>query len=455
MAAILRITDGTTDTAGTVTFSTGSMYVREYTPAVTAELTAPLRERATVGFFSSIAAIRANVQAINRFFYQAASYHRNRSGKRIYVEFDPDGSGTPYRSLLYSGAAHPSEEMLGGEWGGVNIEYELEWERDPYWEGPLTQIPLSNESATDTTSGITVNNVNDATGWNWVTISSSDIAGDLPAPIKLEMQNSTDAAVSAREFYVFHNVYSNPSGFVHIIEAETSTDTHVTSTTDATSSSLAYAAIAWDSEATTKIASWPLSSSDMSDAAGGRFALLTRWRGNFPLTDCWIRFKLENPVDASEIWVGNLTLISSTTDGDELTLLDTLRLPPYLEGQTNLQALALTMYGKRSSTDNAIALDYIQLSPISGDSGWLRFYSVGQGVYASEYFIHDDTEGITYRQDGSGNKSAVFAQYGGPILLSPNVAQRLYFLTSNYAGNAEIAQTWTVKLWYRPRRYSI
>jgi len=455
MAAILRITDGTTDTAGTVTFSTGSMYVREYTPTTTAELDAPLRERATVGFTTSIATVRANVQAINRFFYQAASYQRNRSGRRIYVEFDPDGSGTPYRSLVYSGVAQPSEDMLGGEWGGVNIEYELEWERDPFWEGPLTQIPLTNGSDTGNTSGIVVNNVNDTGRWNWVSISSSDVSGDLPAPIKLQMQNSTDAATSEREFFVFHNVYSNPSGFRHIIEAETSTDSHVTSTTDATSSSLAYAAIAWDSAATTKIASWPLSSSDMSDAAGGRFALLTRWRGNFPLTDCWIRFKLENPVDASEIWVGNLTLISSTTDGDELTLLDTLRLPPYLEGQSNLGQLDLTMYGKRSSTDNDILLDYIQLSPISGDSGWLRFYSVGQGVYASEYFVHDNTEDLTYRKDTNNKIYAVFSQYGGPVLLVPNAAQKLYFLTSNYSGNVLVAETWKVKLWYRPRRCSI
>ena len=165
---------------------------------------------------------------------------------------------------------------------------------------------------------------------------------------------------------------------------------------------------------------------------------------------------LETTTTYNDIWTGNLNLVSTTTDGVELTNLDTLRLPPYLEGLTTIKELSLRLYGwKGTSGTYTIPLDYLQLSPISGDSGWLHFKSVGTGVPAEQTFIHDATEGWTYYQDASSNYIAEFTQYGGPIQLVPGQAQRLYILTSDNTGTAATSQQWTMKLWYRPRRNSI
>lgn len=448
MAHVLRITDSTS----TVTFTSGDMYLAEYVPQVATDVFTPIKERLTVGFTTSIATITSNIQSINRLLYQAQSYDRNRSGARVYVEFDPGTSGTVYRSLLYGGSVHPTDDFLGSQWGSGKIEFEIEWTRDPFWEGPVTAVPLSNASDTDNTSGIAVNNRGDASGENWVSISATDVAGDLPAPIRLWITHNSTDANNAGDFYIFHNVYANPSSFVHIIEAESSTDSHVTSTTDSTCSSNAYAAIAWDSTSETKIAEWTLASSDISDAASERFALLLRWNGLFPLTDCWIRPKIETRTYYYDVWVGNLSLVSATTDGDELTLLDTVRLPPYLVEQANLGELALTLYGLRNSTDNDISLDYIQLSPISGDTGWLHLKAVTRGLGPGEKVVYDGTEGFTYRYENL-TKFGDITQYGGPLLLVPNEAQKLYFLTADYTGLALPSQNWTVRMWYRARRF--
>lgn len=451
MAHVLKVTDGTT----TITLTSGDMYLAEYEPAVAVDVFSPVKERAKVGFTSSVATIQSNVRALNRLLFQAQSYARNKTGSRVYVTFDPGTSGTEWRSLLYGGAVHPGADFLGYEWAGNAVELDIEWTRDPYWEGALTQLPLSNGAATDSTDWVTLDNSNDATHYNYLSFDSTDIVGDLPAPVKLDLRNPSSDLSFGKDIYVFHNVYSNPSGFKHIIEAETSTDSHVTSTTDSTCSNGAYAAIAWDSTGATRIAEWTIASTDLGDAAGGRFAIMARWKGNFTYTNCWLQLRLETSPAEADIWVGNLSLVSATTDGSELTLLDTVRLPPYLEGLTTMRGIMLTLYGTRDSTDNDLLLDYLQLSPISGDSGWMRFRCVASGIPAGQEFIYDGTEGMTYWEDGSSRKTGYYTTYGGPILLVPNVTQRLYILTANASEIALPSRKWEAKVWYRPRRFLV
>jgi len=270
------------------------------------------------------------------------------------------------------------------------------------------------------------------------------------------MVNTTTDANATDEIFLWHNVYSTPLSFDHTIEGESSTD--ATSTTDATSSGLAYGTFSWATTDETKIAEWALSSSDLTAAAGGRFAILARWPAVFPYTNCWLRFTLETTTTYTELWTGNLSLVAPTTDADhqrQLHMLDTLRLPPYLEGQTSIEEIVLRLYGLRSSTDNDISIDYLQFSPIFGYSGWKRFKSKDNGVAAGETFVHDDIEGFTYRTTTGGKKGAKFTSYGGPILLVPNANQRLIFNTCDYLGVSRITQAWNVKLFYRPRRNSL
>lgn len=452
MTHLLRITDNT----NTVTLSSGNLFISDYVPQVSLNGEA-ITEEAVIGLTNGTATARNNINAINRLLAQAANYTRNKSGKRVYVEFDPDTSGTVYRSRLYSGALELPDNVLGDVWGSGTIEATLTWTRDPFWEGQLTQIPLDNDSTTDsTTDYVTVNNANDSGRNNWVSISSSDIAGDLPSALKIEMLNATTDANATDEIYIFHNVYSTPASFAHWLEGESSTD--ASSTTDAGSSAAAYGAFSWSSTDETKIGEWVLPSTDLTDAAGGRFAVLARWPALFPYTNCWMRLTLETATNYKTLWSGNLSLVAPTTDADhtrELHLLDTLRLPPYLEGQSGIAPIVLRLYGLRSSTDNTVNVDWLQFSPISGESGWKHFKSVDHGVGVDETFIHDALDGYTYRQAADGSIIGEFTDYGGPILLVPNVMQRLYFNTCDYLGVAEPSQSWSIKAWYRPRRDSL
>ena len=453
MAHILRITDGTT----TITLSSGDMYIADYVPRVGRD-DRPITEPLTIGFSGGVTTARANVQILNRLLLQAANYDRNRAGKRVYAEFDPDTSGTVYRSKLYNGIVEMTPDVLGGQWGSGTVELNISWTRQPFWDGPLTQVPLSNTSASSTTDGIAINNRNDAAGENWASISSSDVVGDLPSPIKIEMLNATTDANATDEIYFWHNVYSTPLLFNTILEGEASTSG--TSTTDATSNSLAYGAFTWSEITETKFAEWTIPSTDLVDAAGGRFSVLARWPSVFPYTDCSLRLKLETPTTYDELWKGPLSLIAPTTDTynqRELNQLGTLRLPPdYIPGQAAPAPIVLSVYGVRATTDtHAVNIDYLQLSPVADEYGWLRFRAVDPGIGIDQTLLHDETEGYTHLQNSSGQDAPRFTAYGGPILLTPNVDQKIYINTCDYLGISDIAQTWTVKLWYRPRRNAL
>ena len=568
--SVLRITDGTT----TKTFTSGDdMKLIAFEPR-TSEDGSDIEENAKVDLVSITATNRANINSINRLFAQARNYAKTQTGPQVHIEFDPGTSGTAWRSLVRDGRVILHDKILGPWQYDTRMRITIEWRRQGFWEGALTQIPLTNSSATDDTGGITISNVADsgtcqvetatvvgtitgngnatviltATGMtgtpitknvavvspdtpsqvavkiaaalngdanitarfnivtdtsniiitrlvaeandpdlnlsvengsctgltndtsstdtlagsatdkeNWIQVNDEDVSGDLPAPIKLQMYNSKNGADASKEIYVWHNVHSTPASLPHILEGENATSVAagatLTDTALTTCSGGLYESIAWTATTETALAEFALSTADLSKMAGGRFAIIARWAALFPYTNCYLRVKLLSTTNYNVLWSGNLALVNSTR---ELTWLDSLRLPPYLIGQANLKGIVMRLYGLRETAGtHTIKLDYLQLSPISYDTGWKRFLSVDNGVAYQEYFTHDETEGITYRTDTSSKIISEFTDYGGPILLAPNTDQKLYFNSSDYVLHAYPSQTWAVKLWYRPRYNSL
>src|SRR5258706_9015053 len=144
MAHILRVTDGT----NTITLTTSPIKMMQYSPLVSMD-GADIQETTRVDFYSATQATNyANIQAINKLFTQARNYDETQTGVRVYVEFDPGTSGVIYRSLIKNGSILPDPEVLQYKFfDNKNLVMEVKWTRVPFWEAPLTQIPLFNTSA--------------------------------------------------------------------------------------------------------------------------------------------------------------------------------------------------------------------------------------------------------------------------------------------------------------------
>ena len=490
-------------------------------------------------------------------------------GAKVYAGFDPGTSGTTWRSLIRNGRIILNDEVLATRQYDQTLQLEIEWTRQGFWDGALTQIQLTNSSATDETGWIVTSNRDDdgtcqvetavivgtitgdgnaaftvtATGMtgspiteqvavltddtptevaakavtqlktngnitflfdvassgvnlvltkklaaandtdlniaytnngctgltpdassdntvagsataneNWVSINDEDVVGDLPAPISLQLINYKTGLGDIDEIYIFHNVYSDPFNLDLILRGGSASFGGTGSAiADTTCQGGFYGNLQWTATTETLLATWTLSQADLVDMAGGRFSALARWQADFPYSNVWLRLKLET--GTSVLWEGGLSLIPDTR---QLHALDTLRLPPYAIGLGGYQAIELKLYGLRNTAGtHTIPLDYIQLSPISGDGGWKRFKSDGVGLGYLDYFYHDGIEGYTYFDDTSQGYVNTFAEYGGPILLVPNANQRLYFSSCDDDGDAHVEQLFALKLFYRPRRNAL
>ena len=411
-----------------------------------------ITESAEVHFTAVVATNRANIQLINRLFEQARNYAKTETGPRVYVDFDPGSSGTAWRSQITDGRVIFDNEVLGPWQYDTRIKTTIEWTRQPFWEGALTAVPLTNASASDDVAGITITNADDATAENWVSIKAADVVGDLPAPIKLQMYNSKSGADATDEIYVFNNVYSTPASLAHVYEGEDATGAGITDTGSATDSGDFYADIDWTATTETLIATWAISGAELDYMNGGRFKVLVRWHAAFPYADVWLRINQESA--NSVIKTGEQRLIP---DLRELHELDTQRF-----GDAELAdqaAINLTLYALRDEAGtHTVELDYLMFGAVDGDNGWKRFTSVDWGVAGvayQEYFTYDATERKAYRTDTSADNHPEFSEYGGDMMLIPNVVQKMYFLTCDFNGLAKVDQTWTIKLWYRPRRNAL
>jgi hypothetical protein len=433
MASALQITDGTT----TVTLTSTNMKLLHYYP-----LASPtdITETAEVFFTTGSASERTDIASINRLFEQARRYQLLRIGSAVYVEYKPSASDAAY---------YRSEVKDGSIVIGNAQRASIIWTRRPYWEGPETQIPLTNESATANTSGLTVYNHDDLTANhdNYAGIVAADVIGDLPAPPRIEITNNYNSATDAGQVYIAHNVNSPPLVFDQILEGEEGTGG--TNTSDANSSGGYYKALSWAATTETDLLTWQLSAIYLKNCAGNYFRFLMRLQASLAYTDLWLRLKIL--MASTTAWQSELVLARS---GHTLQEVATLQLPPYMvgsgESMTDKTYLVLSARRNAGGT-HTLDVDFAQLSPMDG---WRNLQSIAYNTPYQAILMDDMIRGYTYT-DTAGGMFGNYYTNSSPIMLIPNKAQRLYFLHEASTGTAPIARTLSIKVYYRPRRSTI
>lgn len=473
----LRITDGTITRD---LFLGDSMKVMQYQSGVSNSLDQSIDDQIQIAMVGSSAVNLANKDTLNLMLARARDYAGARTGPKVYIEGDLLNDGVYWRAQVLDGSIAWSDDMRSGL--QTKFAYGIVYITRKPWDGPRLQLPISNLNAEADLAGLTVVNSSrqiapislmgwgdgSVIGWgdgslmawgvpssgpeNFFDIQGADIQGDLPAPIEIQITNNKSGSAKNKEFYLFHNIYSNPLTFNHMINADAFTGGTVTVADDADCQGGKKATLSWTGTDETLIATAPISSVLATNAAGGRFKILARWKGAFPYTDMFLRFRLLTS-SGEEIRKSDLTFITSPR---ELSDLDPTRILPSAHNLSDMEDVKLALYGARNhSGTHTLVLNYLQLSPVSGNGGWKYFEATDDGIAYTETFIHDDIERHNYRINTAGKRSPNFTGVGGPILLVPGQDQRIYINQCDKDGAAKINQEWTVKLFYRPRRSSL
>jgi hypothetical protein len=399
---------------------------------------------------SSASDLRSKITAV-RLAFEHASRHKE-DALAAWLYYDVDSSGDAWMTKLLGGSVIYNDK-LDRNWRQNKVVATIIVERKPYWDAKdELQVPLTNGNGTNDISGLTVYNHDDAgtspAHDNWVEIAAADVLGDLPGPTRLEVLNTFNDVKKLGTLWIGQN-WTDPANFSHILEAEDASGG--SDIGSAACSGAYYSEYALGSGSEVDMFTWTLSDSFLDACQGQYYKFLARFFIGDPPN---VKFRIKLKYNAVTVWQsGQVTLDQSR--GLQIRDMFTLRLPPWLPGQTNLSALSMVLVGQQSTGSPInVDLDFLQVTPLDG---WRMLECAGYGISYTERLIDDGVNGYIYVDNGAGdNKIGDFAGYGNPIALYPGKKQRLYFLMHTTSMDvAEILRTISVKLYYHPRRRTL
>jgi hypothetical protein len=437
----MSITDGAT----TFSLSTTNAYLQRYVPVEPTKEDASVTETIDVTFYgASTSAMQTAMQTLGRMFETMRRRRALGVGPRVYLQWQPDGDATTWRSELLDARIEYQDDTLTA-WGQAKSPASISIERVPFWEGALTQLPLTNANGTSNTSGLTVWNHDDSgTGHdNYVQVAAASVTGTIPAPVMVELTNATGSAQTYDAIYMATNAFCDPANLTHVLEAESivgASPNYDSIGSNADSSNGQYIVKAVNG---TMSQFFTLSAALLADTQGHDFHLLARFRN---YGDMYVRSSIYDGTGAYKVRNGDEREIRLTTT-NALVDLGVLPFPPggY---STAYAAHQLNLY-YRTTGAVSVQLDYFALFPAVAFRRLAIIGSVANGAK----IIDDPIEDRAYLSASSVETPAVVRR-STPVQVWPNMLQRIYFAWGLQNTTSLIDQTFTVKAWYRPRRVS-
>lgn len=446
---LLQLTDGTT----TVTLSGSSPVLGATyfpgTPQRTAGELQPVTETAEINLRGTESTIRSKVNSIETLLRQAVERQETGAGARVFVSYKPvDGDAAAYRSEVIDGrvvwSSNPGLRRLGDT--SPTIQVAVIWTRTFWWEGAEAEISISANGQAAATGGRTI--YNDPANGNWIQMAAAQVGGNLPAAVRLELTNTAGTTKNLRKLFLSVNANSDPANFTHFLQGEARISG---GSVDSDASYSGGQALGFSLSGSTANYTWTLSQANMQRTKGRRVRVLARFAGT---TGALYVKPQVRTTGGQVLW-----------EGDELSIgpllyeawrdLGIVPLPPgAYDDAYGAHRLALVFRGTGLGD-----LDVLQLATVDSYR-YLEMPVPGVAIANNAAAVHDGIEGRAYVLT-SGVRTGLPTSFGGPLLLQPGVIQRIYILWQIHAGatagvgDAPIADTASVRLYYRPRRVTV
>jgi len=407
---------------------------------------------------STLTALQADIRAINQMFERARMRQAGKTLVRTFIKFQASGEATTWLSEIYDGRVVMPEGALAGDWANTQLEVAVIWERAPFWEGDTwVAVPLTNGNGTDKTDGINVYNCCDGSGnspnkrHNYVDIDGiNDIAGELPAPVKLTF------AVPAEVKNIYLGLQATLSGLSlvsPVAEAEDFTFHHTygTATNDANCSAGKYLSYHHlDTLVNHRSSIYKLM--DLSNYSGSAYRFFVRWRTAPSVGVLKSQFSVK---DAILEFLSTQYVFSS---GKKLEQIGDLFLPPgrmMMPDSGTLKNFMVT-FAIYSLLELTVEPDFFFWMPLDSfiQIGGDRMFWTSADPSNPVLIYAEGLDRKIYATNLAGSDlQAIFDRvYGGGLYLYPGVTQRLNFL---FGDDAALTVYTSVKAWYKPRRITL
>lgn len=381
------------------------------------------------------ATIVAALQSLEMLLDTARQNRLTSGNRRVYLQVQFDHDTGVWRSEVLAGRAVPVDSASRLQRG--TLEVSLLLTRRYYWEGAETQLALTSSATSPaTTDYVDVYNNDDTTpaATNWFQVASTQVTGDLPTPLKLEIKNASGGLLYARGVFVGNYVWMDPTTVDPIWRHGDAT----TSTTTLSNGN------------ETTVYRWAVSAAQLADFDGQYARLLAAWNSD-PKSDTLFRFALQYDDDGAYI---DLTQGEQVVAGDEVILdLGALPVPPGGVAAVGGD-LFLAIKAQATSGSDSFSVDWVQLMPAGhGLFRHLRGMALSVSIPNNDAIIDDGIAARTYARIG-GTPSPYYRAYHAPVHVWPNRTQRLRLMVQGHT-TLEPAKLWQVKAWYRPRRLTV
>jgi hypothetical protein len=333
------------------------------------------------------------------------------------VIYQQNQSDPVYKSLILSIYYDPLGISVESITAG-SLLINLHLKRPNFWIGPEISLPLSNANGNRVTTPLLIynHNDNDSGHDNFVQITSSDIASDLPCPVKLNIVN-TSSSNKLRNLFAFLNINSSPLSFPGYFEGESGTGGTTISSSGCSNGS--YQRLTWLVTTESLLLTWLINYSNARLFNNNNFKCMLRLANVFTYSNLWLKIKVAFPSEFSD-----------------------LSSPFYL-----------LLYARRSSAgSHVLDVDYLHAYPLDG---YLQAESIVNLENTWQLLINPlsdlslkHVELDTYYPSIGHFRSHIM--HGSSFYLTPGQPACISFLHDIDSKLAPIDRTCTVQAWYSP-----
>lgn len=400
---------------------------------------------------ASKTALQTLVRSIDRLLDDAARRTRTQAGARVFLTVKWDGEADTWRSEVLGGRLEMAN--AAAQWGRLALDGTLAITRRAFWEGPETQLPLTNGNGTNNTSGLDIFNCSDGSGTspnkrhNYAQIAGADVAGSSPAPLKIELKNATGNTMLISNLYLTCNAHCDPVNLAHMIEAESRAYGGTVQADSACSGGSKAMLVSYVSGAQIY---WNLTETIISKTAGAWVRLLLALRSRTATQVETVQADLRDSTGVNVRFRGpEVPINRPSVTGNLLVDLGSFPLPP--GGADVYERVQLWLTFRLASGTASTALDFVQIAPLEA---YRHVQTVSGGILPNDVIVDDGIDGLSYGTF-NGYKGPFARGVSGVLQVWPGRVQRIYVLADYDGAPFAITDRWKVRAWYRPRRLSL
>ena len=365
-------------------------------------------------------ALRGDVDALQAAFNSLTSFGDRVGEAGGWLHVTPEGSVEVWRTPVYAASVALLGTPVGDRLAGC-LGVRLVMRRAAWWEGTERSLPLTNLHGTGVVDGLRVDNHSDDLHSNVVDVAAGDALGGLPAPVSVELLPEPAVPGVVGSLALGWRRGDAAADFDHVLEGEdaaTSLTTSVVTASDASGG--AYRTVTWTSTAEQVLLEWTLTSPQLLAAGGRAFRPLLRLASGWLGGELWLRLTLASALSGQPLlWQSPEALLEV---GTAVTALTPFALPPWLPDDPPApMTLALRAIAPGGGSQT-LGVDMLHLFPL--DDG-LRVEIPAALPNGSSVVIDADGTAMAALPTG---KLAMPTVDGGPLMLAPGEAHRLYVM---------------------------